>query len=119
MARLAVGMAFMVGLVAGAAGPAHAASSTGEADQDTVVARDPVDDLVDCLAWQESRGDPQAYNPRSGAAGLLQFLLGTWYTTPQGRAGLSRYDPTAARLAARWMIAQGRLREWSTWRLCA
>jgi hypothetical protein len=80
---------------------------------------DSVDRVIDCLAWYESRGDPTAVNRSSGAAGPLQFLLSTWLSTPQGQAGLSRYDPAAARAAARWMIDQGRLHEWSTWRLCA
>ena len=78
-----------------------------------------LDRLVECLAWHESRGVAGAVNPRSGAAGLLQFLPGTWRSTPQGRAGLSVFDPAAARAAARWMISVGRLHEWSTWRLCA
>jgi len=78
-----------------------------------------VDRLVDCLAWHESRGFAGAYNRRSGASGLLQFLPSTFATTPQGKAGLSVFDPAAARAAAKWMIGQGRLREWSTWRMCA
>ena len=84
-----------------------------------VVVRDATDRLIDCLAWHESRGFAGAYNRSSGASGLLQFLPSTFRTTPQGRAGLSVFDPAAARAAARWMIGQGRLREWSTWRLCA
>jgi hypothetical protein len=79
----------------------------------------PVDRLVECLAWHESRGFAGAYNRSSGASGLLQFLPGTWMTTPQGKAGLSVFDPSAARAAAKWMIGQGRLHEWSTWRMCA
>lgn len=67
---------------------------------------------LDCIAWFESRDTPGARNPRSGAAGLFQFLPSTWRTTPQGKAGLSVYDPVAARDAARWMIGQGRIREW-------
>lgn len=78
-----------------------------------------VDRLVDCLAWHESRGFAGAYNRRSGASGLLQFLPSTFATTPQGKAGLSVFDPAAARAAAKWMIGQGRLHEWSTWRMCA
>jgi len=78
-----------------------------------------VDRLIDCLAWHESRGFAGAYNRRSGASGLLQFLPSTFATTPQGKAGLSVFDPAAARAAAKWMIGQGRLREWSTWRMCA
>jgi Transglycosylase SLT domain len=78
-----------------------------------------VDRLVDCLAWHESRGFAGAYNRGSGASGLLQFLPSTFATTPQGKAGLSPFDPSAARAAAKWMISQGRLHEWSTWRMCA
>jgi hypothetical protein len=81
--------------------------------------RDALDPLVDCLAWHESRGFAGAYNRRSGASGLLQFLPSTFATTPQGKAGLSVFDPAAARAAAKWMIGQNRLHEWSTWGLCA
>ncbi len=66
-----------------------------------------------CIARAESHNDPNATNRYSGAAGLFQFLLSTWQTTPQGRAGYSRYDPAAATAAAEWMIGQGRIREWS------
>jgi hypothetical protein len=38
--------------------------------------------------------------------------LSTWRTTPQGRAGLSAYDPVAATAAANWMLSVGRAREW-------
>lgn len=76
------------------------------------VQRDWVDRVMDCLSWSESRNVPTAVNPRSGAGGLFQFLPTTWNSTPQGRAGLSPFDPVAARAAARWMIEQGRIREW-------
>jgi hypothetical protein len=116
MAKLVVvaTLSAMFGALAGAACDLHA-----QTEDDLVLARDHVDDLLDCLSWQESRDDPSAYNRRSGAAGQFQFMFSTWMTTPQGRAGLSRYDAWAARSAARWMIGQGRLREWSTWGLCA
>jgi len=113
MARLAVVLGLALGMAT------TAASSTSESTSVEVAAPDPLDRLVDCLAWAESRGDPQAYNRTSGAAGLLQFLYGTWLGTPQGQAGFSRYDPVASRAAAKWMIGQGRLREWVTWRQCA
>jgi len=74
--------------------------------------RDGVDQLLDCLSWHESRHTPSARNPRSGAAGQYQFLPSTWAGTPQGKAGLSPFDPVAARAAARWMVNQGRKREW-------
>lgn len=80
--------------------------------------RDAVDTLLDCLSWYESRHTPSARNPRSGAAGQWQFLPSTWAGTPQGKAGASPYDPLAARAAARWMVGQGRAREWAVLPLC-
>ena len=74
--------------------------------------RDAIDVRLDCISWFESKHTPSATNPRSGAAGQYQFLWSTWRGTPQGRAGLSPYDPVAARAAARWMLQQGRAREW-------
>lgn len=71
-----------------------------------------IEQRLDCISLHESHHTPGATNPRSGAAGQYQFLWSTWASTPQGRAGLSPYDPIAAREAARWMLAQGRAREW-------
>jgi soluble lytic murein transglycosylase-like protein len=65
-----------------------------------------------CIRRRESENKPGATNPRSGAAGLYQFMPGTWRTTPQGKAGKSPYDPVAAHEAAVWMVNQGRIREW-------
>jgi len=65
---------------------------------------------VACIIRVESRGDPTAHN-RSGASGLGQFLPGTWASTPQGRAGLSVYNPDANRAAINWMISVGRASE--------
>ena len=112
MAHLVLGAALMLSSLS----VAHAQSVD---DDQVAVQHDWEDDVVECLAWAESRDTPSAYNPRSGAAGPLQFLYGTWMTTPQGKAGYSRYDPYASRQAARWMIDAGRLHEWSTWRMCA
>jgi hypothetical protein len=66
---------------------------------------------VECIIAHESRGNPGAVNPRSGASGLGQFLRGTWLSTPQGRAGLSVFDPVANRAAVVYMLAVGRARE--------
>lgn len=65
---------------------------------------------VACIIRVESRGNPRARNP-SGAAGLGQFLPSTWVTTPQGRAGLSVYDPAANTAAIEYMLANGRAHE--------
>src|SRR4249919_2022838 len=42
---------------------------------------------LDCVIQRESRWTASAVNPRSGAAGLAQFLMSTWRSTPQGKAG--------------------------------
>lgn len=68
------------------------------------------DSRVACIVRVESKGDPRAHNP-SGASGLGQFLPSTWASTPQGRAGMSVYDPVANTAAITWMIAVGRARE--------
>jgi len=62
------------------------------------------------IARCESGLNPQAYNSRSGASGLFQFLPGTWRTTPF--ASYSIFDPWASANAAAWMWSQGRRGEW-------
>lgn len=61
-----------------------------------------VADRMDCVIAHESRWTPAAQN-RSGASGLAQFMYGTWLTTPQGKAGLSRFDPYANIDGAVWL----------------
>lgn len=73
-------------------------------------------ELADCIVTHESHWDPSAYNRRSGAAGLGQFILSTWRTTPY--ANYSRYDPYANHAAVVWMIRHGRAREFETLYLC-
>jgi hypothetical protein len=66
---------------------------------------------VACIIAHESGGDPNATNASSKAAGLGQFLWSTWATTPQGRAGLSPYNPAANAAAIQYMLDAGRGRE--------
>ena len=56
---------------------------------------------MDC----ESNGDPNAYNPYSGASGLFQFLPSTWASTAPkaGYAGASVFDPEANTASAAWL----------------
>jgi len=57
--------------------------------------------IIDC----ESNGDPNAYNPYSGASGLFQFIPTTWATTSPraGYAGASPFDPEANVASAAWL----------------
>jgi soluble lytic murein transglycosylase-like protein len=50
------------------------------------------------VVWCESRFDPRAVNPRSGASGLFQFVPSTWRVASRaaGWAGASPFDPVAA-----------------------
>jgi Transglycosylase SLT domain len=69
---------------------------------------------LDCIITGESGWDPSQRNPRSGAAGLAQFMPSTWATTPQGQLGLSPYDPLDSIDAAIW-LAQNR--GWTQWQV--
>jgi membrane-bound lytic murein transglycosylase B len=53
----------------------------------------------------ESNGDPDAYNPYSGASGLFQFLPSTWASTAPkaGYPGASVFDPEANTASAAWL----------------
>lgn len=72
--------------------------------------------IIDC----ESNGDPDAYNPYSGASGLFQFLPSTWTTTSAraGYTGASPFDPEANTASAAWLAnyyeQQGRY-YWEPW----
>ncbi len=68
----------------------------------------------------ESRGDPLAYNPVSGASGLFQFIPSTWeWAAPNaGFPGASPFEPAANVGAAGWLVQrsidQGK-NPWSHW----
>lgn len=61
----------------------------------------------------ESRGTPTALNPTSDAAGLFQFLPGTWLIASKGAGfeGADPYDPEANIASASWLVQ--RSIEWS------
>jgi hypothetical protein len=118
MARFAVGALFgvLVGVTVGAALGTHAWSeseSPSASDADMPAPDLALERRVDCVAWYESHDIPTAVNPRSGAAGLGQFLRSTWLSTPQGQAGLSVFDAVANRAAIAWMLQVGRAREFA------
>ena len=68
----------------------------------------------------ESKGDPLAYNPRSGASGLFQFIPGTWSwaSVNAGFSGASPFNPEANVGTAAWLV-QTSLNQgndaWSHW----
>lgn len=68
----------------------------------------------------ESNGDPNAYNPYSGASGLFQFLPATWATVSPS-AGFSEssvFDPEANIGTAAWLSSYYESRgasPWSPW----
>lgn len=53
----------------------------------------------------ESNGDPNAYNPYSGASGLFQFIPSTWATAAAqaGYSGASPFEPVANTATAAWL----------------
>jgi soluble lytic murein transglycosylase-like protein len=68
-------------------------------------------ELVEDALWViecESRGDPTARNPASGAAGLFQFISSTWRwaSSEAGWAGADVYDPEANIAVAAWLVQQ-------------
>jgi soluble lytic murein transglycosylase-like protein len=65
------------------------------------------------VAWCESRYYAGAYNRWSGASGLFQFIPSTWRSTPQGRAGMSPFDPYANAAAAAWLYRNYGASQWS------
>ncbi len=78
-----------------------------------------VDDALTVLSC-ESGGDPNAYNPYSGASGLFQFLPSTWATvSPRaGFAGDSVFDPEANIGSAAWLTDYYESRgshPWAAW----
>jgi resuscitation-promoting factor RpfB len=65
------------------------------------------------VAYCESRFNPGAYNA-SGAAGLFQFMPGTWAVNSvrAGYAGGNVFDPVASANVAAWMFARGQAYQW-------
>jgi len=67
------------------------------------------------VAWCESRYNPLAYNARSGASGLFQFIPTTWAANSvrAGYAGASAFDPVANANVAAYMFGSGQAWQWA------
>jgi hypothetical protein len=67
------------------------------------------------VAWCESRYNPAAYNPSSGASGLFQFMPRTWSANSvrAGYGGVSVFDAVANANTAAYMFSVGQAGQWS------
>jgi len=67
------------------------------------------------VAWCESRYNPLAYNPSSGASGLFQFMPRTWAANSvrAGYGGASAFDPVASANTAAYMFRNGQAWQWT------
>lgn len=67
------------------------------------------------VAWCESGYNPAAYNARSGASGLFQFMPATWAANRvrAGYAGASVFDAVASANTAAYMFHNGQAWQWS------
>jgi hypothetical protein len=65
----------------------------------------------------ESNGDPDAVNPRSGAAGLFQHLPRFWEerSTAAGYGGSDVFDPVANVAVAAWLAYEAPAGGWHHW----
>jgi soluble lytic murein transglycosylase-like protein len=59
-----------------------------------------------CVANRESKFDPNAYNPKSGASGVFQFVPKTWAWASEqaGYGGASPFDADANVGTAAWVV---------------
>ncbi len=69
---------------------------------------------LDCIISGESGWKPWQQNVRTRAAGLAQFVPSTWAATPEGKQGLSPFEPLANIDAAIWLA---RTRGWTQWQV--
>ena len=76
-------------------------------------------DYAACIAWHESRFDPQATGAL-GEEGLFQILpsTGEWIAAKWGWADYDGYDPATNAMMGVWLLRQGYDAWFSTKRLC-
>lgn len=96
----------------------HASPTTRDAITIGSVVSGTPRNVLDAVAWCESRHDPNAENATSTAAGLMQYIDTTWADTTMGRAGISRLNPYAAAIQAGYSIRHRGLGPWTESRGC-
>ena len=74
-------------------------------------------DLFLTIMHRESRGQPDATNPSSGAAGLMQHMPQYWdqRAISAGYPGASPYDPIANINVSAWLLYQAAGGGWGHW----
>ena len=74
-------------------------------------------DLFLTIMHRESRGRPEATNPSSGAAGLMQHMPQYWdqRAISAGYSGTSPYDPVANINVSAWLLYQATGGGWVHW----
>jgi hypothetical protein len=70
-------------------------------------------DVALCLMWLESRGDPNAQNPSSGASGLMQ-VLPSWADN-FGYTPADLFDPVVNLTISYALYVDGGWSHWSPW----
>lgn len=77
---------------------------------------DDVDRAIGIMAC-ESKGDPRARNPYSGASGLFQHMPGYWAerSADAGYPGASIFDPEANVAVAAWLVYDYAAGGWHHW----
>lgn len=123
--RLLVVLAFLLGVLSGAyltaaAREGHAQSAEVAGAIHVAALKHGVSESrLRCLAWQESRYQPGAYN-RAGYHGLYQFDAATWRYGAQlaGLSAASPYDPWSAAEVTALLLSRGEGRRWPPLRWC-
>jgi soluble lytic murein transglycosylase-like protein len=129
MRRIVTVMLVTAGLAASSLGSAHAGAGPAQVIKPPpgykwvgwIIAQDfkgPLGkanyQMAMCVANRESKFNPKAYNPNSGASGVFQFIPNTWAwaSVQAGYAGVSPFKARANIGTAAWVVANY---GWSPW----
>lgn len=72
-----------------------------------------------CIAYHESGYNSSSKNKSSSAAGVFQYLSGTWAGTDEGKAGMSVYEAEAnVKAAIKYMSSRKNTNPWEVRNKC-